>query len=221
MITSYLILAFRLAKQSILRTLICNHLNLRQIYSVALASTVPNLSRLPGIQQHTGTSQGALTLWKRRVLSLLVSMVLAASFGKARLPAQDAPENDADKPQGVFRSEVSLVSVYFTVHDHNKQLASQMEQDRFRVYEDGKEQSIKFFAHHSDVVLNVGVLLDTGTNMAWILGEEAQASSLFLKHVVRPTDLGFVLTYPARVGTLQVPTSDVALREEKVNSIPN
>src|SRR5260370_10892669 len=158
-------------------------------------------------------------MWKRRVLSLLVSMVLAASFGNARLPAQDAPENDADKPQGVFRSEVSLVSVYFTERDQKKQVDRQMEQDRFRVYEDGKEQSIKFFAHHSDVVLNVGVLLDTGTNMAWILGEEAQASSLFLKHVVRPTDLGFVLNYAARVETLQVPTSDVALLEEKVNSI--
>jgi VWFA-related protein len=158
-------------------------------------------------------------MWKRRVLSLFVSLVIPGSLINARLSAQDAPKTDGDKPQNVFRSEVNLVSVYFTVRDHKKQLASQLEQDRFRVYEDGKEQSIKFFAHHSDVVLNVGMLLDTGTNMAWILGEEAQASSLFLKHVVRPTDLGFVLNYAARVETLQVPTSDIALLEKKVNSI--
>lgn len=119
----------------------------------------------------------------------------------------------------VLRTEVNLVSVYFTVRDNKKRLASELEQDKFRVFEDGKEQPIKFFAHHSDVVLNVGVLLDTGTNMAWILGEEAQASSMFMKRVVRPTDLGFILSYANRVETIQVPTSDTALLQQKVDEI--
>jgi VWFA-related protein len=78
---------------------------------------------------------------------------------------------------------------------------------------------LKLFAHHSDVVLNVGVLLDTGTNMSWILGEEAQAARLFMKHVVRPTDLGFILSYASRVETVQLPTSDVALLEEKADTV--
>lgn len=150
---------------------------------------------------------------------VLLSMVVAWALIMAQSNAQDVPKADADKPQDVFRSEVKLVSVYFTVRDSKKQLASTLEQNQFRVYEDGKEQSIKFFAHHTDVVLNVGMLLDTGTSMAWMLNEEAQASSLFLKHVVRPTDLGFVLSYANRVETLQVPTSDTALLQEKVNSI--
>src|SRR5215470_795084 len=146
------------------------------------------------------------------------SIILALAMTGAGFPT-NAFAQEASDSKDVFRSQVDLVSVYFTVRDHKKQLASQLEQDRFRVFEDGKEQSIKFFAHHSDVVLNVGVLLDTGTNMNWILSEEAQASSLFLQHVVRPTDLGFVLNYGPRVETLQVPTSDIALLEKKVNSI--
>src|SRR6516165_10126152 len=64
-----------------------------------------------------------------------------------------------------IKKNVDLVSVYFTVRDNKKRLASQLDQGEFRVLEDGKEQPIKFFAHHSDVVLNVGVLLDTGTGM--------------------------------------------------------
>jgi VWFA-related protein len=128
--------------------------------------------------------------------------------------AQDQPG-----PENVIKKDVDLVSVYFTVRDNKKQLASQLDQSEFRVLEDGKEQPIKFFAHHSDVVLNVGVLLDTGTSMAWILGEEASASSAFLKHVVRPTDLGFILSYHARVDTIQVPTSDTGLLKEKVDEI--
>src|ERR1700739_4059638 len=128
--------------------------------------------------------------------------------------AQDEPG-----PENVIKKDVDLVSVYFTVRDNKKQLASQLDQSELRVLEDGKEQPIKFFAHHSDVVLNVGVLLDTGTSMAWIQGEEASASSAFLKHVVRPTDLGFILSYHARVDTIQVPTSDTGLLKEKVDEI--
>jgi VWFA-related protein len=128
------------------------------------------------------------------------------------------PQNDAD-PDNVIKKDVDLVSVYFTVRDNRKQLASQLDRGEFRVLEDGKEQPIKFFAHHSDVVLNVGVLLDTGTGMAWILNEEAGATSMFMKHVVRPTDLGFILSYHARVDTLQVPTSDTGLLQEKVDEI--
>jgi Ca-activated chloride channel family protein len=134
----------------------------------------------------------------------------ATSFGQNEAPTSQ---------DNVIKKSVDLVSVYFTVRDSKKQLASQLEQRQFRVLEDGKEQPIRFFAHHSDVVLNVGVLLDTGTSMAWILNEEATATSLFMKHVVRPTDLGFVLAYHARVETLQVPTSDTGLLQKKVDEI--
>jgi VWFA-related protein len=40
-----------------------------------------------------------------------------------------------------------------------------------------------------------------------------------MKRIVRPTDLGFILSYHARVDTLQVPTSDIALLKEKVDEI--
>jgi Ca-activated chloride channel family protein len=153
----------------------------------------------------------------RRALEVyLVILVLAVAhvgFSGAAL------SQNANGPGGVIKSNVEVVSVYFTVRDSKKQLASQLDQQQFRVFEDGKEQPIKFFAHHSDVVLNVGVLLDTGTNMAWILGEEAQATSMFLKRVVRPTDLGFIVSYSARTETIQVPTSDTALLQQKVDGI--
>jgi len=148
-------------------------------------------------------------------VSLLVVASSILNIGlSARAFAQDAAGQD-----NIINKSVDLVSVYFTVRDKKKQLASQLDQGEFRVLEDGKEQPIKFFAHHSDVVLNVGVLLDTGTSMAWILNEEATATSVFMKNVIRPTDLGFILSYHARVDTLQVPTSDSALLKEKVDEI--
>jgi VWFA-related protein len=55
--------------------------------------------------------------------------------------------------------------------------------------------------------------------MSSILDEEGHASSMFLRHVVRPTDLGFVVSYAAAVNTLQLPTSDMALLREAVRSV--
>jgi VWFA-related protein len=153
----------------------------------------------------------------RRIIELSL-LFLAFSTINIGVSVIGLAQQSADQ-DNVIKKSVDLVSVYFTVRDNKKQLASQLGQEEFRVLEDGKEQPIKFFAHHSDVVLNVGVLLDTGTNMAWILNEEATATSLFMKYVVRPTDLGFILSYHARVETLQVPTSDTTLLQEKVDEI--
>lgn len=150
----------------------------------------------------------------RRIIGIFLILFVGTVVGLGPATAQEGSDKGS-----VIKKNVDLVSMYFTVRDGKKKLVSELDQQQFHVFEDGKEQPIKFFAHHSDVVLNVGVLLDTGTNMAWILGEEAQASALFLKRVVRPTDLGFIMSYATRVETIQVPTSDTALLKEKVDGI--
>lgn len=168
-----------------------------------------------------------LTRFSRPVLLLAFVLTAFASpasvFGRQQTTPEKPPvdqPNAAKPPQeGPFRSQVDLVSVYFTVRDDKRRLVSDLSQDQFSVTEDGQPQAIKFFAHHSDVVLNIGVLLDTGTNMSWLLTEEAQASADFLRHVVRHTDLGFILSYASRVETLQPPTSDVLLLRQQAESI--
>jgi len=153
----------------------------------------------------------------RTVAILSLAVLVLAGQRTAVSQAQNA--TDQTPQGGGVQSEVDLVSVYFTVRDSKKQLVSDLPQSRFSVAEDGQPQAIKFFAHHSDVVLNVGVLLDTGTHMSWLLEEEGHSSSLFLRHVVRPTDLGFVVSYAAAVDTLQLPTSDIQLLQQSVRSL--
>lgn len=148
-------------------------------------------------------------------------LILAISVSPARSQTTSRQDKAPDKaePEAGFRSQVDLVSVYFTVRDGQKRLVNDLEPGQFSVSEEGRPQLIKFFAHHSDVILNVGVLLDTGTNMASILGEEAEASAAFLRHVVRKTDLGFILSYASRVETVQLPTSDLSLLRQQAESI--
>jgi VWFA-related protein len=150
-------------------------------------------------------------------VSVFVLVLVLAFAGLGWPPSACGQDKSAEG--SAFRSQVDLVSVYFTVRDDKKRLVSDLAQGSFNVSEDGQPQAIKFFAHHSDVVLNVGVLLDTGSNMSWILGEEAQASKMFLRRVVRPTDLGFIVSYGSRVETVQLPTSDPALLRVAAESI--
>ncbi len=153
--------------------------------------------------------------------TFVFAMLLLGPLGLIHARAQASTQTSDQQANGqtTIRSDVNLVSVYFTVRDKKKALVSDLPQDRFRVSEDGKEQPIKFFAHHSDVVLNVGMMLDTGTNMRWILNAEADAANLFMKHVVRPQDLGFVLSYASRVETVQLPTADIDSLKESVDAI--
>jgi Ca-activated chloride channel homolog len=146
-------------------------------------------------------------------------LLLLLTFAVLGWPKPQATSDQEKPPQDVIGSHVDLVSVYFTVRDDKKHLVSELAQNQFTVSEDGHPQAIKFFAHHSDVVLNVGVLLDTGTNMDWIRGEEAQASKMFVRHVVRPTDLGFIVSYASRIETVQLPTSDVRLLVEAAGTV--
>lgn len=126
---------------------------------------------------------------------------------------------EKEKQQPTVKSDVDLVSVYFTVRDSHKRLRDDLDASQFQVREDGKPQQIKFFSHHSDVPLNVGVLLDTGTSTPSTLALEADASSMFVQKVVRPSDLAFLVSYANRVETLQVPTSDVVLLKDQVQTI--
>jgi VWFA-related protein len=140
---------------------------------------------------------------KSIVLLLLAVAVMGVSLGTAArvtVPAQ----------QSTLRANVDLVSIYFTVRDKRDRLVTDLPKETFNVMEDGQRQDVSFFAHHSDVPMNVGVLLDTSTSLTRTLGLEADAASRFFKTAMRPNDQGFLVSYASRVQILQVPTDDVA-----------
>ena len=146
-------------------------------------------------------------------LSVAVICCVAVFFVFSHARAQQS----AQEP--TLRSDVNLVSVYFSVRDSRNRLLDDLDEQQFQVREDGRLQTIKFFSHHSDVPLNVGVLLDTGTSTPSTLAFEADATSMFVERVVRPTDLAFLVSYANRVETLQVPTSDIALLKDQAQTV--
>lgn len=150
-------------------------------------------------------------------LASLTISLMATPQSASKPPGQTTAQSAGQS--GIIRREVDVVSLYFTVRNAKKQIETHLEKEAFRVYEDGKEQPIEFFSHHSDVPLDLGVLLDTGTSMARILGLEAEAASLFFHRVVRKNDMGFVVSYDARVNTVQVPTGDLEQIDQQIQTI--
>ena len=139
----------------------------------------------------------------------ILAAILAALFpAAAPIPQQDT-----------LRTDVNVVSLYFTVRDRRVRLVTDLQKDAFKVIEDGKPQQVLFFAHHSDVPMNVGVLLDTSTAMARTLGLEADAASRFFQTVMRPNDLGFLVSYDAHINVLQVPAEDADRLANKAQDI--
>ena len=150
-------------------------------------------------------------------LALTMTAVITAAAGFTA--SQSLPQATVAGQVPTIRRQVNLVSVYFTVRDGKHRLVPDLAKEQFRVFEDSREQQVSAFSHHSDVPLNLGILLDTSTRMASLLQAEADAANLFLHRVVRLNDLAFVVGYDSHVRTLQVPTPQVALLEEKVSSI--
>lgn len=142
----------------------------------------------------------------------LCSLIFAASVP---VPAQERATGQG----GTVRTDVNVVSVYFTVRDGKNRLLPDLKQEDFQVYEDGREQAISYFAHHVDVPLNIGVLLDTSTAMRPLLATESDAATYFLQTVMRRQDFGFAVSYNSRVEVLQVPTEQVGLLQDKIGEI--
>ena len=74
--------------------------------------------------------------------------------------------------------------------------------------EDGRPQTIAYFAHETDLPLTLGLLVDTSLSQRRVLDQERSASSTFLDQVLRVNkDQAFVIHFDREVELLQDLTS--------------
>ena len=122
---------------------------------------------------------------------------------------QQTPEQQGQIP--TFRKNVSLVNVYFTVKDHHGTLVPNLTKDDFEIAEDGKPQTIKYFAAETNLPLTLGILVDSSASMEKMLPEEQVVGTEFLRQVITDKDLAFIISFDISVDLLQDLTSDVHL----------
>jgi VWFA-related protein len=123
----------------------------------------------------------------------------------ARPQAQSQPE--LKRPQAgqpTIAVEVKTVSVLATVRDKHGKIISNLTKDDFQLDEDGRPQTINYFAHESDLALRLGLLVDTSLSQRRLIDQERNASYSFLDHLLRQDkDLAFVIHFDREVELLQ------------------
>jgi VWFA-related protein len=139
---------------------------------------------------------------------LLLFFAACSTYGQAQPPAQPQPQAKPQTPQQAPQPKIALevktVSVLATVRDKHGKIISNLTQDDFALAEDGRPQTINYFARENDLALHLGLLVDTSLSQRKVLDQERSASYSFLDHLLRENkDLAFVVHFDKDVELLQ------------------
>src|SRR5579871_1383763 len=129
----------------------------------------------------------------RAISVLLVSAMLLAPGVPASF-AQDEP---------TIKVEVQLVNILFNVRDKRGGLVGSLNKDDFTIFEDGKQQEIKYFNRETDLPLTIGLLVDVSASQGNLIEIEKDAASQFFSQVLRNKDLAFLISFGADADLLQ------------------
>src|SRR3954447_19548447 len=123
---------------------------------------------------------------------ILIAAILLLATG---LLSQDVP---------TISVNVKVVNVLATVRDKKGKVINNLSQNDFSLDEDGRPQTIKYFARETDIPLTLGLLVDTSISQVSALGEERSASGTFVNQVLRADkDSAFLIHFDRDVELLQ------------------
>jgi VWFA-related protein len=168
---------------------------------------------------------------KARALLVFVVCFFIAATAIGVFP-QDAPKNqdsqksDRDDSLQTLKVNVNVVQLFFNVKDKHGALIPNLNKDDFEILEDGKPQTVKYFAAESDLPLTLGILIDASGSQRNVLGMEQEVGASFLQEILRPKDEAFVISFDVDVNLLQDFTNSThllrqALNEAKINAPPS
>src|SRR5689334_23726373 len=146
---------------------------------------------------------------KTFVFPVLVCALVAAALcfvpARAQQSSQSAPQQSEDnqKPGETLKVNVNVVQLFFNVKDKRGALIPALTKNDFEVLEDGKPQTIKYFTAESNLPLTLGMLIDSSGSQQRVLEMEKEVGSAFLKDILRPKDLAFVISFDVNVDLLQ------------------
>ncbi len=167
-----------------------------------------------------------LSLSSSFLLAQDVQMVPDSQDRESAKQAQKDKDTDKEKdqaPVATFKTNVDVVQLFFNVKDKKGGLIPNLPKDNFEIFEDGKPQTIKYFAAESNLPLTLGILIDGSASQERVLDMEKQVGSAFLGEILRDKDMAFVMSFDIGVELLQDFTSSTrklkaALESVKINS---
>jgi len=142
--------------------------------------------------------------------------VLAALVAAASNPAAQQKEEPPQADQ-TLKITSAVVNVYAVVRQKNGRLVPDLSKDDFLLEEDKQPQAIRYFSRETDTPLTLGILVDTSPSQRRVLPVEKEEAEAFLRQVLRPKDLTFVLHFDVEVELLQDFTADLRLLDKAID----
>jgi len=140
---------------------------------------------------------------KARTLQHVVVLPLSLLLGLAALGQSQPATQDQSQPDQTLTVNVNVVQLFFNVKDKKGGLIPNLTKDQFEVAEDGKPQTIKYFAAESNLPLTLGILIDSSGSQSNVLDMEKQVGGEFLDQILQEKDLAFVIGFDVNVDLLQ------------------
>jgi VWFA-related protein len=147
-----------------------------------------------------------------RALALAICVLVPAA---ARAPAQEQQEPPLAGP--TLKVSTEVVNVYAVVKDKKGHLIPNLNKDDFQLFEDKVPQTIRYFSRETDTPLTMGIMVDTSVSQEHVLNIEQTEAKAFLRQVLRPKDLAFVLHFDLEVELLQDFTADQGLLAKAID----
>jgi VWFA-related protein len=147
----------------------------------------------------------------RPMVVFLISALGISSVFAAFLWAQDDTTT--------LKVEVNLVNILFTVRDKHNGLVGDLSKNDFRIYEDGKEQQVKYFNRETDLPLTLGLLIDVSASQQNLIDIEKNAAYQFFGSVLRKQDLAFLISFGEDAELLQDYTNSPKLLRAGLNGL--
>jgi VWFA-related protein len=151
------------------------------------------------------------------VFSVFIALLGSLS---AQQPATNPGEAAAPNPAENIKVRVDLVNVLVTVTNKRNRLESGLSKEDFKVFEDNKPQTIRYFSRETDLPLRIGVMVDTSASIRDRLRFEQEAAIDFLETTLRPgKDLAFVEAFDVEPQTVQDYTDDMDKLSAAIRSL--
>ncbi len=132
-------------------------------------------------------------------------MLGLALWGGVRVAAQEKPA----LPTGpTLKVATNVVNVYAVAKDRKGHLISNLNKADFEITDNKVPQEIRYFSRETDTPLTLGIMVDTSPSQERVLGVEKEEAINFLRQVMRPKDMAFVLHFDVDVELLQDFTAD-------------
>jgi len=146
----------------------------------------------------------------------------AAPQSGAQAPSQrpaDEQTPEDQGPAGTVKVNVNVVGLFFNVKDKHGALIPNLTKTDFDVLEDGKPQTIKYFAAESNLPLTLGILIDSSGSQRNVLDMEKEVGGAFLRQILTDKDEAYVIDFNVDASLVQDYTRDVHRLQAALNKV--